>query len=64
VQGEAIFVGVDPHGPDAQLGGGTHHANGDLAAVCYEQAADFFHNYHPKNVARTRTGISDQWQVE
>jgi hypothetical protein len=31
VQREAVLVGVDGDGPDAEFGGGAHHADGDLA---------------------------------
>lgn len=37
---EAVLLRIDRHGAKAHLGGGTEDANGDLAAVGDEQAAD------------------------
>src|SRR4029077_10169160 len=39
-QGEAILVGVNRHGADAQLVGGAEDANGDFTAVGGEQLFD------------------------
>ncbi len=49
VQGQAIFVGVDADGTDAQFAGGAHDANGDLGAVGDQDAADVLeaHSYGP-----------------
>ena len=43
VQGEAVFVGVDGDGADAQFAGGAQDADGDFAAVGDQEAADLFH---------------------
>ena len=42
VQRLAVLLGVDGHGADAHLGGGAHHADGDLGAVGNEDRADRF----------------------
>jgi hypothetical protein len=40
MQGKAILARVDGDRAQAEFGGGTHHANGDFAAVRDEQALD------------------------
>jgi hypothetical protein len=40
VEVDAVLVAEDRHGTDAQLGGGSKHADGDLAAVGTHQLAD------------------------
>ncbi len=40
MQREAILLRVDGHGAQAELAGRPHHANGDLAAVGDQNAAD------------------------
>ena len=41
VQGKPVFGGVDGDCRNAQLGGGTHHADRDFRAVCNQQFLDF-----------------------
>ena len=43
VEGEAVFVGIDGHGPDAEFMGGAKHADRDLAAVGDQQLLDGTH---------------------
>jgi hypothetical protein len=40
VQRLAVLLRVDGHGADAHLGGGAHHADGDLGAVGDQDRAD------------------------
>ena len=40
VQGEAVFVGVDGHGPNAQLMCGAEDTNGNLTTISDEKFAD------------------------
>ena len=43
VEGEAVFVGIDGHGPHAEFVGGAKHADRDLAAVGDQQLLDGTH---------------------
>ncbi len=40
VQREAVFLRMNGYGANAELGGGTHDANGDFTAVRDEEALD------------------------
>jgi hypothetical protein len=40
VERAGVGVGKDRHGSDSALAAGTHHPDGDLAAVRYEHFAD------------------------
>ncbi len=40
VQTEAIFLGIDSHRSQSQLGGGSHNSDGDFAAI---QGEELFH---------------------
>ncbi len=43
MQREAVLVRVDGDGTNAQLAGRPHDADGDLAAIGYQDALDLFH---------------------
>ncbi len=49
VQGKAVFAGIDGDGADAEFGCRPQNANGDFAAVGYQQAANGFHECNFQN---------------
>ena len=62
VQREAVLLGVDRDGADAELVGGAQHADGDFAAVGDEEAADPLRHgrFHSKMGAGNTRG--DAWR--
>ena len=44
VQGKTVFVGIDCHGANAQLGCGAHDPDCYLRTVCYQNLLDFSHS--------------------
>ena len=43
VQAQLVLFGIDRHGAFAQLVGGTHHTDGNLASVGYEDFLEVGH---------------------